>query len=188
MMMSVESPRCIITKGAVLRVDMAHALLLLLLLQHEQPVEIIHPPSHLSLSLSLPVPHFDLPPLFITLAFFIFYFFFVLLCICTDRHTHTGSLYLSSTSSSVSLPFIHEQGTVLFSVFSSVHHWIISLHLSCLFDPSGESAAAGPHRVQPEGQEGPPEAWKGEHCVSALLATVTVSLSKHSSTLFCNAT
>ena len=120
-----------------------------------------------------------------------FYFFF---CAHARTHMHrmtdsgnTGSLYLfpplysvfSITSLSASLPFIQEQtGTVSFFVSCSVHHWIISLYL---FAPSGELAASGPHRIQREGQEGPPEARKGEHQV----ASVTVSLSKHSDTLFC---
>ena len=139
--MSSESPRCIITKGAVWGWT-----LLTLPLQHEQYMEIIHPPPTVSLAPRCRAPLWPASSVYHTHFFFSF-------SQHMDLHTHTHTLTMWQTVKTQapsissppihfsvlhpfppSLPFIHKQtGTVSFSVFSSVHHWIIPLHLSAPF-------------------------------------------------------
>lgn len=132
---------------------------------------IIHPPPHslsrLSLSRS-PVPHFGLPPLFIALAFFL------VLRTFTDTHTqadrqwkHRLPSFLPPIQFLVTLP----SPPPSFSVTDKqgcFHPSGDNLPLClCFLCPTGEPAASSPYRVQPEGQEGPLEARKGEHHASA---------------------
>lgn len=138
-------------------------------------MEIIHPPptvflaSHCQDPLCLTLARL---PCLSHLPFFLLYAHAL-----THTHTHgltdsgnTDSLYLHPppfsfgiTSLSASLPVIHEQAEIL--LCPSLHNLPPSLF--CLCCALGEPAASGPHRVQREGQEGPAEARKGEHHLSA---------------------
>lgn len=73
----------------------------------------------------------------------------------TQKHKHRGS-----TSTSIS-PFhsLNKQGHFDYLSFLSITGNLPPSLPSC---PPGKSAASGPHRVQPEGQERPAEGWKGE--------------------------
>lgn len=77
----------------------------------------------------------------------------------TQKHTHTQA-DRGSTPTSIS-PFysLNKQGHFNYLSFLSITGNLPPSLPSC---PPGKSAASGPHRVQPEGQERPAEGRKGE--------------------------
>lgn len=123
-----------------------------LLLKHVHFIEMTYKPSpHCLCSLSLsgsPVPQFGSPPLTSTFL---------------RTHRHGPSLCLSSTIrfavSHPLPPFTLNGSYVILSPLASI------TGLSPV--PIGEPAASRPHRVQRERQEGPSEAWQGEHLVAS---------------------